>query len=70
MTHKYKNHGPKFGGPRLPGAWDLFMSGTVENVLVLVSANFLNFYWDIFSLLTTILSKLNYVHASTVGWPE
>jgi len=44
MTHKYKKNGTKFGGPKLPGTWDLCMSGTGEDVSVLVSAHFLNSY--------------------------
>ena len=44
ITHKYKNHGTKFGGPKLPGAWDLYMPGTGEDVSGLVFAHFLNSY--------------------------
>jgi len=70
MTHKYKNHGTKSGGPKLLGAWDLCMPGTEDDASVLVSAYFLNSYWVIFRLLSTLLCKLNCVHASAVDGPE
>jgi len=47
MTHKHKNNSTKFGGPRLPGAWDLCVPSTGADVLVLVSAQFLNTYLGI-----------------------
>jgi hypothetical protein len=70
MTHKYKNYGTKFCGPKLHGSWDLCAPGTGEDVSAIVSAHFVRSYWGVFSLLCTLLCKLNYGHASALGGPE